>query len=410
MSEYQYYEFLALDRPLTDAEFGQVRALSTRAQVSRTRFVNEYQWGDFRGDPSALMDRYYDAHLYFANWGTRILMLRLPTELLDLGTAERYCDSDTASARRSGKNVVLEWRSDDEDGEVDWEDGGPGSLAVLVGVRAELAAGDLRPLYLAWLASVSAGGDEWTDEDDWADEDEEEKEEGAAADAESDDVERLLEPPVPPGLGRLTAAQSALVDFLRVDPDLLAAAAADAPDLAQGTGSTASAAVDAWITSLTSQQKDQALRRLLSDDDPHARAELLRAARPVPIAGKASAPRTVSALLAAASMRADSRENARQRELAKQRAQREEQVRQERERRLEELAGQGERPWNEVNALIAAKKASAYESAVDLLSDLEKLSRRGGNPAAFVQRLAALRALHQRKLGFIDRLDAAGLP
>ena len=57
MSEYQFYEFLALDRPLTDAEYGQVRALSTRAQVNRTRFVNEYQWGDFRGNPSALMDR-----------------------------------------------------------------------------------------------------------------------------------------------------------------------------------------------------------------------------------------------------------------------------------------------------------------------------------------------------------------
>ena len=42
------------------------------------------------------MERYYDAHLYFANWGTRILMLRLPTALLDAETALRYCFSDWA--------------------------------------------------------------------------------------------------------------------------------------------------------------------------------------------------------------------------------------------------------------------------------------------------------------------------
>lgn len=29
MSEYQYYEFLAIDRPLTGDEQGQLRALST---------------------------------------------------------------------------------------------------------------------------------------------------------------------------------------------------------------------------------------------------------------------------------------------------------------------------------------------------------------------------------------------
>ena len=31
MSEYQYYEFLAVDRPLTKQEMGELRAISTRA-------------------------------------------------------------------------------------------------------------------------------------------------------------------------------------------------------------------------------------------------------------------------------------------------------------------------------------------------------------------------------------------
>lgn len=79
MSEYQYYEFQAIDRPLAKDELEQVRALSSRATISATHFVNEYHYRDFRGDERSLMEQLYDAHLYFAGWGSRRLMLRLPT-------------------------------------------------------------------------------------------------------------------------------------------------------------------------------------------------------------------------------------------------------------------------------------------------------------------------------------------
>jgi hypothetical protein len=48
VSEYQYYEFLAVDRPLSEAQRAQLRALSTRAEITATRFTNEYQWSDFK--------------------------------------------------------------------------------------------------------------------------------------------------------------------------------------------------------------------------------------------------------------------------------------------------------------------------------------------------------------------------
>jgi hypothetical protein len=44
MSEYQYYEFLALDKPLTTEQREELRRLSTRAEISATRFSNEYHW------------------------------------------------------------------------------------------------------------------------------------------------------------------------------------------------------------------------------------------------------------------------------------------------------------------------------------------------------------------------------
>src|SRR5947199_2761633 len=96
MSEYQYYEFQAVDRPLSKREMAELRALSTRATITPTRFVNFYNWGNFRGNPSALMETYFDAFVYVANWGTHELMLRLPRRLLDPGTASRYCVGEGA--------------------------------------------------------------------------------------------------------------------------------------------------------------------------------------------------------------------------------------------------------------------------------------------------------------------------
>ena len=207
MSEYQYYEFLAVDRPLDERQQAEVRALSTRARVTATSFTNEYHWGNFRGDPRTMMERYYDAHLYLTNWGTHQVMLRLPRALLSLETAEQYCIDPHVAAWTSGEHLILDLISEDESG--DWVEGAEDSLSAIVGVRAELAAGDLRPLYLAWLAAYGI----WERDEDAFDYDE----------------ENDLEPPVPAGLGALTAPQRALADFLRLDTDLLTIAGQGEP-------------------------------------------------------------------------------------------------------------------------------------------------------------------------------------
>lgn len=53
MSEYQYYKFQAVDRPLTEKEMGELRSFSTRARITPTSFVNDYAWGSFRGNADA---------------------------------------------------------------------------------------------------------------------------------------------------------------------------------------------------------------------------------------------------------------------------------------------------------------------------------------------------------------------
>jgi hypothetical protein len=64
MSEYQYYEFQAIDRPLEAAEREHLRAISSRARITATSFVNSYDWGDLKADPLKLLERYFDLFLY----------------------------------------------------------------------------------------------------------------------------------------------------------------------------------------------------------------------------------------------------------------------------------------------------------------------------------------------------------
>jgi hypothetical protein len=223
MSEYQYYEFLAVDRPLTPAQQDEVRALSSRAEITATSFTNDYEWGDFGGDPRRMMEHHYDAHLYLASWGTHQVMLRLPKELLDMSTTQEYLLDEQVEAWVSGEHLILDLRSEDD--EADWDEDSEDSLSSIVSVRGELASGDLRPLYLAWLSAVGA----WERDED----------------AFEDDFEDELEPPVPAGLGSLSASQRALADFLRLDAALLATAAMASPERAAVRGEPEAATGDA---------------------------------------------------------------------------------------------------------------------------------------------------------------------
>jgi hypothetical protein len=155
MSEYQYYEFQALDRPLTLHEMRELRKYSTRATITATRFVNHYEWGDFKGNASTWMRKYFDAFPYFANWGTHRLMVRLPSRALDVKTAKRYLRGHSVAAHVKGDVLILDLTAEDEGG--DWDAGdGADLLSSLIPLRADIAAGDHRALYLAWLSSTVA--------------------------------------------------------------------------------------------------------------------------------------------------------------------------------------------------------------------------------------------------------------
>jgi hypothetical protein len=384
VSEYQYYEFLAVDRPLDTRAQAEVRSLSSRARITASSFINEYHWGNFRGNPSRMMERYYDAHLYLANWGTRQVMLRLPLSVLDFAVAEQYCVGEQVTAWSAGEFMVLALTSEDDSGDWDYEP--EGSLSAIVGVRAELAAGDLRPLYVAWLAGYGA----------W------ERDEFTFDRTEDDE----LEPPVPPGLNSLTAAQRELADFLRLDDDLLDVAAKASPP-ADNTAADPQR-LAAWVASLPATEKDELLLRIVQDQAAVVRMGMLRRFRGQIATIDTEQPRrTVADLLdAAARQRIDrqQREAARRAEVE---ARGEAARALARKRRLDELARDEQGAWSRIDAMIATRKPAEYDAAVTLLTELRALAEREAHLDEFTRRSVALRQQHARKASLLDRLNRA---
>ena len=379
MSEYQYYEFQAIDRPLTAKEMSELRSYSTRARITPTSFVNDYSWGNFKGNEDAWMEKYYDAFLYLANWGTHVLKLRLPSRLLEPLTAEKYCGGDSASVREKDGKVILSFVSqDEEDGR--WVEG-EGHLSSIISVRAELARGDQRALYLGWLLRAQA------------------------AELDDDDVE----PPVPPGLGELSASLESLAEFLRIDGDLLHVAAKASQPL--GDTGVDRDAVRAWVGKIGAKDKDELLANLIVDSD-HAQFTELRLRflkeRAAGGTGPAATGRTVGQLLKAAKAYAAKRQRTEAEKRAKEKARREREAAIAREKHLDSLVGREAKLWAEVDTLVASKQPKSYDQAVKLLVDLRDLEARGkGND--FRMRIEALRQAQTRKPSFIERLRKAGL-
>ncbi|MBL7076750.1 MAG: hypothetical protein ISS31_04695 [Kiritimatiellae bacterium] len=144
MSEYQYYEFVALDGPISDEGLRYAEGCSSRAEVSRVHWRNEYNFGDFGGSVERLL-QHYDAHFYIANWGSVRFALSFPEGVLDPETIEPYVHGheqheDTLTTGSNGSRTIVWWERHEEGG-WGWTEG-EGILGRLSGIREELMRGD----------------------------------------------------------------------------------------------------------------------------------------------------------------------------------------------------------------------------------------------------------------------------
>ena len=380
MSEYQYFEFQAIDQPLTAEDMTELRRWSSRAEITPTRFWNEYHWGDFKGSPRRWMERYFDAFLHVANWGTHWLMLRLPLALLREREIGDYLLEDGLEGWQTAEHLVLSFISQTDD--PDWEEG-HGWLSSLIGVRTSLMHGDRRSLYLGWLAQAGAGTLDKVSE----------------------------EPPVPPGLGELDATHRALAEFLRIPRDLLVTASeASAPLQEYAIGA---ADIECWLAGRSTAEKDALLAELLIGDQPYRLAELRqrieRELQPVVDAERSPARRTVGQLLERAEMLHRERQEREAAARAAEQARKAAEAAAARKRYLTTLRGQEEALWHKVDDFVEERHASAYQQVVERLKDLRELAETDGALEAFSARLRRLREQHSRKSALMRRLDRAGL-
>jgi hypothetical protein len=187
------------------------------------------------------MERWFDLHLYLANWGARRLMMRLPKRMVDRRRLAAFLEeADCVDLRVAGDNLIVDITRD-EVGPGDWDDGS-GWLAALAPLRANVLGGDPRLFYLLWLTAVEA-------------------------DALLPDAPEPL-----PGLGPMTGALKAFAEFFGIDGDLVAAAAEQpAEPVMEGAGSAG--AVRRVIAGMSDRDKHGLIGRVF-DGDTHVASEL----------------------------------------------------------------------------------------------------------------------------------------
>jgi hypothetical protein len=363
MSEYQYYEFAAIDGPISDEGLRYARGCSSRADVSRVRWRNTYNFGDFGGSVDTLL-KYYDAHFYIANWGTVRLGLAFPKGAIAreaiqpyLRMGKRY--ENTLTVKEIGNRCIIWWERNEEGGG-GWTEG-EDVIDQLIGVA----------LFLGWLADFHP--DEPLDPKDGA----------------------VVVPPIPTGLDHLSPALAALIEHFPVDCDALAVAAglsqASTPDripmatvleglsvaemrsllarVAEGGG----AGVTAELNRLTYPRVENPVGRTMNCTDFAARAMETRQGREKKEAETAAAKKQHEAEL--------------------------------RKQHLASIMKRADTLWSALDPLMDQKIASAYDQVDTQLRELRDAYAQAGDNDAFQRKLSGFRLRYSNRPAMLRRIE-----
>ncbi len=397
MSEYQYYEWQAIDRPLNADEIAEVEDLSSHMEtVTPTQAIVTYSYGDFKHNEEEVLLKYFDAFLYLANWGSRQLMFRFPKDAVSIADLQAYVVEDHIRVSEHGQYIILDIHLHEEEG-LGWIEG-EGILSRLVPLREQILQEDYRLLYLAWLKAVTleTPGKSYDAEEE--EEEDEYPEYGEATDVawEPIDTDNLREPPVPAGLKRLNGSLHAFIETFQLDPNMVKAAAAQSADLEVVSPKD----LEAAISQLSREECEAFLRRLLKGE-PQVSTALKRRLRELSQV-KPAKPQSSQRTFAELDREAEKIGEAEQRRLKREAEER-------RVRELNELAKKEVAAWREVESLIQQQQGRTYDEAVELLVKLRDLAEYQGKPDVFRARMDALAGRYTRSSSLLKRMRNAGL-
>lgn len=401
MSEYQRYEWMTSDRPLTRTQLEAVNALSSHINVSSTHALVEYHWSDFRHDPLQVLHDFFDGFLYWANWGAPELALRFPHGIFPVDLLNGYHLDEFVTFTQAPDYDILDLHFGELEAPDEWVEYELGSLIAL---REELMDGDVRALYIIWLASECLGGmPEGDGQDD-------------GYEAEDEDDYDVDVPAIPPGLGMLTSAQQALAELLQVSQELLVAAARHSTTAAAVTQDEEDVA--AWVALLPPDRRTEYLVRLARHEPGLSRLLLKelhqlaqgshgqgsegsqdqgqdrRGTRP-----QASERVSFATLLAESKAIRDQweREQRERERLA-------------RERQVQEIHDHQDDYWRRAELAVRHGSGAGYDEATHILGELREVAARFQETVAFEARFCAWVRPHLRRPAFVKRLQEHRFP
>jgi hypothetical protein len=350
-----------------------VNRLSSHIDVSPSRAVVTYNWGDFKHDPKEVLLQYFDAYFYLANWGSRRLMFRFPKGILNPEEVNPYCDGDFVSFETIGQYQVLDINFNPEDGGNWMEE--EGNLSFFIPLREDLLQGDYRLLYLAWLNAMTYEATGFEDE-------------------ESEEYD--LEPPVPPGLQKPSPALQHFIQVFDMDPFMVQAAAENSPN----PQTSQSINYRELVSRLSRSEADEFLIRLAEGDAGVRLALRKRLNEFVPKEkAQVAKARPLQRLL----VRAE--------ELEK--AEKERKVQEARKKHIAEMKALAQREaqvWKQVDDLLenGRKIASVYDEATSLLEKLKQLADFQDTRDTFFSYVRALASKYGSRPSLMDRWKKQG--
>ncbi|PCI35164.1 MAG: hypothetical protein COB50_05605 [Thiotrichales bacterium] len=149
MSEYQYYEFCSIQKPLSQQARQVMQSLSSRAVVGThgACYIYNYNYGDFRGNSSELLLKYFDIFFYISNFGCMELSFKFKQSQVNFEQIKAYCIQDIIICKEHNSHLLLDICINNEEGG-GWIDG-EGLLPKMLTLHDEIIAGNYDILELA---------------------------------------------------------------------------------------------------------------------------------------------------------------------------------------------------------------------------------------------------------------------
>jgi len=373
MSEFQYFEFRTIDNPLSEKDRKEIDRWSSRTTPTSNSAVFTYSYNDFRKDEKKVVEKYFDAMFYFANWGSKRLIFKFPKGLVDIEQIRQYTFNfeEQLILHQTEKYVMIDFHFQ-EKGDMrvfDIE----GCLSSLISLRNDILNGDYRCLYLAWLYGISTFED-WDDHDNG-----------------------FPEPIVPAGLQNPNGALKSFVELIEIDEDFLTVAIENSKKII----SKQDIKIESFIEKLSEKEKTDFLIRMLNGEsllDIKLTNRLKDFSEIDEVENSDFKSRKIGEIMHKVSViKQEKKEKERRKQEAIHR------------KKMQNLEQQEDYLWRTIYQKISERKPKSYDETIEILTNLKELAVYKNEYEEFHQKFEQIRSENKNKPSFQRRLSITSL-